>query len=70
MSVETGTGEIGAGFLTAQPETDSYDAVIVAVGHRQFVETGISGVRAFGREGGVLFDVKGIYAKDESDGRL
>jgi UDP-N-acetyl-D-glucosamine/UDP-N-acetyl-D-galactosamine dehydrogenase len=70
VPVETGAGEIGAGFLTAQPEADSYDAVIVAVGHQQFVKAGISGVRALGKQGGVLFDVKGIYAKDESDGRL
>ncbi len=70
VPAEAGAGEIGSGFLTSQPEADSYDAVIVAVGHQQFVETGISGVRALGKEGGVLFDVKGIYAKDESDGRL
>jgi len=70
IPAETGAGEIGESFLTSQPQADSYDAVIVAVGHRQFVETGISGVRALGKEGGVLFDVKGIYGKDETDGRL
>ena len=27
-------------------------------------------VRAFGRPGAVLFDVKGVFDKTESDGRL
>ncbi len=70
VPLETGSGEMGTGFLNARPEADSYDAVIVAVGHQQFVQTGISGVRALGKQGAVLFDVKGIFAKDDSDGRL
>lgn len=47
-----------------------YDAVVVAVGHREFVGQGAAGVRALGRDGAVLYDVKGIFAKTASDGRL
>ncbi|MBU1402108.1 MAG: nucleotide sugar dehydrogenase [Alphaproteobacteria bacterium] len=70
ISDETRNSEAGINFLPQPPMAAAYDAVIVAVGHRQFVEAGISGVRALGKEGAVLFDVKGIFAKDESDGRL
>jgi UDP-N-acetyl-D-glucosamine/UDP-N-acetyl-D-galactosamine dehydrogenase len=31
---------------------------------------GAEKVRAFGRAGAVLFDVKGVFGKSESDGRL
>ena len=56
---------------TSSPPVDgAYDAVIVAVGHEQFVEKGVAGVRAFGKSGSVLYDVKGIFGKDETDGRL
>ncbi len=52
------------------PPTESYDAVILAVGHREFAEMGAAKIRSFGRPGAVFFDVKGIFAKHESDGRL
>lgn len=54
----------------ASPESGAYDAVVVAVGHREFVELGAEGVRALGGDGAVIYDVKGIFAKDEADGRL
>jgi UDP-N-acetyl-D-galactosamine dehydrogenase len=44
--------------------------VILAVGHREFVAMGPEKIRAFGRPGAVLFDVKGLFPKSHSDGRL
>jgi UDP-N-acetyl-D-galactosamine dehydrogenase len=52
------------------PPAATYDAVILAVGHREFAELGPSKIRAFGRPDAVFFDVKGVFAKHESDGRL
>ncbi|WP_287598354.1 Vi polysaccharide biosynthesis UDP-N-acetylglucosamine C-6 dehydrogenase TviB [Thermomonas sp.] len=53
------------------PEQGAYDAVIVAVGHRQFCELGGEGVRALGKpEGSVVFDVKYVLPRDAVDGRL
>ena len=52
------------------PVNGAYDAVVVAVGHREFVEIGAAGVRAFGKDGAVIYDVKGIFGKNEADGRL
>jgi UDP-N-acetyl-D-glucosamine/UDP-N-acetyl-D-galactosamine dehydrogenase len=52
------------------PPLASYDAVILAVGHREFAELGPAKIRSFGRPKAVFFDVKGVFAKHESDGRL
>ncbi len=54
----------------AMPDTGAYDAVIVAVGHREFVELGSKGIRAFGKPGAVLYDIKGILGRSGSDLRL
>ncbi|MEW9836341.1 nucleotide sugar dehydrogenase [Mesorhizobium marinum] len=62
--------ETGLDCLAALPGAGVYDAVVVAVGHREFVAGGATGIRALGRENAVLYDVKGIFAKDETDGRL
>ncbi|MBR6131196.1 MAG: nucleotide sugar dehydrogenase [Bacteroidales bacterium] len=44
-----------------------YDAVILAVAHKEFLELD---VRNLVREGGVVYDVKGILPRDIVDGRL
>ncbi|HET6554377.1 MAG TPA: Vi polysaccharide biosynthesis UDP-N-acetylglucosamine C-6 dehydrogenase TviB [Dyella sp.] len=53
-----------------EPATGSYDAVIVAVGHRQFVALGAEGIRAFGKPSSVVYDVKYVLPRDAVDGRL
>jgi UDP-N-acetyl-D-glucosamine/UDP-N-acetyl-D-galactosamine dehydrogenase len=52
------------------PPLASYDAVILAVAHQEFARLGPEKIRSFGRPGAVFFDVKGVFAKHESDGRL
>jgi UDP-N-acetyl-D-galactosamine dehydrogenase len=54
----------------SQPETGAYDAIVLAVGHRQFAEIGVEGIRAFGTPGAVLYDVKYLFPAAASDGRL
>ena len=56
--------------LVASPETGSYDAIIIAVGHREFAALGADGLRAFGKTGAVLYDVKYILPLADVDGRL
>lgn len=55
---------------TAAPEPGSYDAIIVAVGHREFVELGSAAIRDLGKPGAVVYDIKGIFGKSGSDLRL
>lgn len=56
--------------LLVTPSQKSYDAVLIAVAHRQFRELGAAGVRAYLREGGVVFDLKHVLAPGESERRL
>ena len=49
----------------------SYDAVIVSVAHSKYVALGIDKIRKFLKnDAGIIFDLKGIYKKNESDFRL
>ncbi len=50
------------------PET--YDAVVLAVAHREFIEMGAARIRALGKPGCVVFDVKQVLARDQVDDRL
>jgi UDP-N-acetyl-D-galactosamine dehydrogenase len=54
----------------AEPPAGVYDAVVLAVAHRQFRELGAAGVRAFGKPGSVLYDVKHVLPASAVDGRL
>jgi UDP-N-acetyl-D-galactosamine dehydrogenase len=49
---------------------NSFDAIIIAVGHRLFKEMGIASIRKFGREDNILFDLKYIFDSDEVDLKL
>jgi UDP-N-acetyl-D-glucosamine/UDP-N-acetyl-D-galactosamine dehydrogenase len=54
----------------SEPQPGSYEAVILAVAHRQFREMGVERLRALGRPGAVLFDVKHALPANAVDGRL
>ncbi|QYR52400.1 nucleotide sugar dehydrogenase [Lysobacter soyae] len=57
--------------LVSSPALNSYDAVVIAVGHQEFKSMGAKGVRAFGKpERSVIYDVKHVLSRSESDGRL
>jgi UDP-N-acetyl-D-galactosamine dehydrogenase len=62
--------EFGLKLETGEPPVGRYDAVVMAVGHSSFAAMGPDNVRAFGRPGAVFFDLKGVFAQRESDGRL
>ena len=47
-----------------------YDAIVLAVAHKKFVEMGIEKIRALGKPGCVLFDVKFMFDASLVDGRL
>lgn len=54
----------------AEPKNGDYDAIVVAVGHHQFVTLGAQGIRAFGKPTSVVYDVKYVLPRDAVDGRL
>ena len=56
--------------LVSEPTAGAYDGIILAVPHDEFGKRGSVGVRSFGRDPHVFFDLKGIFQKQESDLRL
>jgi UDP-N-acetyl-D-galactosamine dehydrogenase len=40
------------------------------VAHKQFVELGATGIRAYGSPNVVIYDIKHVLPKNQSDGRL
>jgi len=54
----------------AQPQPGVYDAIIVAVAHREFKAMGAAALRALGKPQHVLFDLKYVLPVAESDLRL
>lgn len=52
------------------PQENTYDAVIIAVAHREFVEMGIDTIKRFGKDNSVVFDVKHLFPNDCVDGSL
>jgi UDP-N-acetyl-D-galactosamine dehydrogenase len=69
--VDAGQAEHEYGIqLTEIPRAACYDAIVLAVAHREFIALGAAGIRAFGKPGAVLYDVKSILPKEAVDGRL
>ena len=62
--------EYGIALLPGEPAPARYDAVVLAVAHDVFRALGAARVRAFLKAPSVLFDVKSVFPKEESDGRL
>jgi UDP-N-acetyl-D-galactosamine dehydrogenase len=56
--------------MISELEKSAYDAIVLAVPHRQFKEMGADEIRAFGKSPHVLYDVKYVFATDDADGRL
>jgi UDP-N-acetyl-D-galactosamine dehydrogenase len=56
--------------LIAQPENGYYDAVVLAVAHRQFIDVGIDAIRAWGKPEHVVYDLKYLFPAEASDLRL
>jgi UDP-N-acetyl-D-galactosamine dehydrogenase len=70
IDVQEARHEYGVECLTAAPARGAYDAIVLAVGHHQFATLGEQGIKAFGKPGAVLFDVKGLLPLGAADGRL
>lgn len=56
--------------LVERPAAGTYDAILLAVAHRQFKAMGAAAVRAFGKPEHVLFDLKYLFPAADSDLRL
>jgi UDP-N-acetyl-D-glucosamine/UDP-N-acetyl-D-galactosamine dehydrogenase len=62
--------EYGLQCLKEAPAKRQYSAIILAVGHHQFLAWGEHGIKAFGLPDAVVYDVKSILPMGAADGRL
>lgn len=70
INVEEAQHEYGISPI-AQPQQGIYDAVIIAVAHREFKALGAAGIRAFGKpDTHILYDLKYVLDANQSDLRL
>ncbi|MEQ6888249.1 Vi polysaccharide biosynthesis UDP-N-acetylglucosamine C-6 dehydrogenase TviB [Halomonas sp. CS7] len=53
-----------------RPDTGAYDAMILAVAHREFNDLGVEVIRSWGKSEHVLYDLKYLLPKDSVDLRL
>jgi UDP-N-acetyl-D-galactosamine dehydrogenase len=56
--------------LVEQPQPGTYNALVIAVAHKQYTSLAEADFRALLQPGGVLFDLKGVLALGCSDLRL
>ena len=54
----------------SKPIANQYDGIILAVAHHQFIKMGVDSIRALGKNDHVLYDLKYVFATDETDIRL
>lgn len=54
----------------SKPSNGQYDGIILAVAHTEFAQMGVSAIRDLGRDNHVLYDLKYLFAKDDTDIRL
>jgi UDP-N-acetyl-D-glucosamine/UDP-N-acetyl-D-galactosamine dehydrogenase len=62
--------EYGLQCLAQAPAPGQYAAIVLAVGHHQFLSLGEAGIKAWGQTGAVVYDVKSILPLGAADGRL
>ena len=53
-----------------EPQSGTYDGVVLAVAHNQFKELGAQNIRALGNQAHVLYDLKHVLPKEAVDLRL
>jgi UDP-N-acetyl-D-galactosamine dehydrogenase len=56
--------------LLAEPAAGAYDAIVIAVGHHQFVALGAEGIRRFGKPSSLVYDIKYVLPQGAADDRL
>src|SRR5690554_3782539 len=69
VDADAARAEYGLG-LVREPQPGRYDGIVLAVAHTAFREMGAARIRALGKPRHVLYDLKYVLARGESDLRL
>ena len=68
--VEEARREYGIDLLESPPGDGAYDAIVIAVAHSSFSDLGVDGLRRLANGRAIVYDIKGLFPKDQVDGRL
>ena len=69
--VDTGDAEKEYGIRpVGEPELGAYDAIILSVAHTLFGQLGAERIRAYGKPTHILYDLKYLFPRSETDLRL
>ena len=69
VSPEECRREFGVACRREQP-LGPFDGIVVSVAHDEFRRLGAAGTHAMGNANSVIHDIKGIFPRAETDGRL
>lgn len=53
-----------------EPSKADYDGIILAVAHQEFIKMGVDKIRSFGKDNHVLYDLKYVFERQQTDIRL
>jgi UDP-N-acetyl-D-galactosamine dehydrogenase len=56
--------------MIVQLKDNTYDAIIITVGHNVFKDFSSEKIKALGKENFIIYDTKSILPQDDVDGRL
>jgi UDP-N-acetyl-D-galactosamine dehydrogenase len=56
--------------LVKRPSRGRYDALVLAVGHREFLAMRPAEIRRLARRKHVIYDIKYLLGREQADGRL
>lgn len=70
VSKEEALREHKVSILDSLPSEGTYDAIVIAVAHKQFVQMGVEEIRRVGKKNHILYDLKHLFSSAESDLRL
>lgn len=57
-------------YLKQKPRNNKYEAIIIAVAHKEIINMGVDVIRKFGKINAVVYDVKSILRREDIDGCL
>ncbi len=62
--------EYGLEVMTECPAPGQYECIVLAVAHRQFIDMSRDAMRALGKPGHVVYDIKSVLPREQVDQRL
>ena len=61
--------EYGISFVT-ELRKGYYEAIIICVAHDEFMNMGVKNIRALGKKKHIIYDLKHVFSREETDLRL